>query len=207
MTALTQGVTISVMSSFATAASSFRDNTEDRALVLPFGDHWVVCVADGSGGMFVAGTRRAVDSGTIDLDDPSAWVTLLKALDEEIERFPLAGETTGIALAVTPTSVVGASTGDSRAWLFTESSYELTKNQARKPRLGTGRAVPKPFATQARGTLVVGTDGLFDYAALDDIRAIVRAASPDAADALVRLPGARSRTLPDDVAVVVGWLD
>jgi serine/threonine protein phosphatase PrpC len=201
---------------FAAATASFREKTEDRTLVLPVGEHWVVGIADGSGGMagaakaaeiFVAGLRRLVDSRAVNLDDPSVWVALLKTLDDEIELHPLAGETTAIALAVTPTSVVGASAGDSRAWLFTDRSYELTKDQARKPRLGTGRAVPKPFTAQARGTLVAGTDGLFDYAAIDDIRAIALAGAQDAADALVQLPRARSRALPDDVAVVIGWLD
>jgi serine/threonine protein phosphatase PrpC len=201
---------------FAAAAASFREKTEDRTLVLRVGDHCIIAVADGSGGMtgggtaaemFVAGIKRASDSRDIDFDDPSAWVALLKMLDEEIERLPLAGETTGIALAVTPRSVVGASAGDSRAWLFAENSYELTRNQTRKPRFGTGRAEPRPFTGPARGTLVVGTDGLFDYAAVDDIRAMTRVASQHTADALVELPRARTRALPDDVAVVVAWLD
>jgi serine/threonine protein phosphatase PrpC len=202
---------------FATAAASYRDSTEDRALVLRLDEVWVVCVADGTGGatggamaadLFVTGVRRAAESGAISFDEPTAWADLIKSIDDEIARHPQAGETTGIALAVTPTSVLGASAGDSRAWLFSEGSCELTKNQSRKPRPGTGRSKPHPFTVESRGILVVGTDGLFDHASLEDIRAVAgRAPSQDTADALAQLPRARSRTLPDDVAVVLGWLD
>ena len=177
----------------------------------------MVCVADGTGGvsgaaiaaeMFIAGVKRAIDAGMDDLDDRATWVGLLRALDEEIARDPVAGETTGIALVVSAASVVGASVGDSEAWLFTDGSLELTGNQNRKPRLGTGRARPKPFEAPGRGTLVVATDGLFHNATIDDIRAVARHDSPGTADALAKLPaGAGSRALPDDVAVVVGWLN
>jgi len=85
---------------------------------------------------FVAGVRLALDTRAVDPTDPLACVDLLKALDREIERDPVAGETTGI-----------------------------------------------------------------------DISAIARKGSLDSADALARLPLTRSRTFPDDVAVVVGWLD
>ena len=202
---------------FATAADSFRVRSEDRVVVLRAGEADVVCVADGSGGMsgaanaaemFVSGVKRNVDDGNVKLTDAAAWVSLLEALDAEIKRHPFAGETTGIALAVTATAVVGASVGDSRAWLFADSAQELTEEQVRTPRLGTGHAVPKSFAAPAHGRLVVGTDGLFDHASIDDISAIVRTSqSYDAADALIGLLRARFRTLPDDVAVVIGWLD
>lgn len=204
------------MPRFATAAASFRERTEDRVLVWPVGEIWVVCVADGSGGVsgaakaaetFVAGVRQAIDARAVDPTDPLACVGLLKVLDREIERDPVAGETTGIVLAVTPTSVVGASVGDSRAWLFTKVATELTEGQARKPRLGTGGALPKAFTAPSGGVLVAGTDGLFDYAAIADISAIARNGSLDGADALVRLPVSRAKTFSDDVAVVIGWLD
>jgi hypothetical protein len=55
---------------------------------------------------------------------------------------------------------------------------------------------------------VVGTDGLFDYATIDAIRAVAAIVSPGNAHALVHLPrAARSRALADDVTVVAGWLD
>jgi serine/threonine protein phosphatase PrpC len=206
------------MPQFATAAVSYRERTEDRTLVFRVGDDWVICVADGTGGasgaalaaeMFVAGVRRAVDERGLEIRDPDAFVALLEDLDHEIKRHPTASETTGIALTVTPTSIGGASVGDSRAWLFTaEDAIELTADQVRKPRLGSGAALPRSFATNAKGTLVVGTDGLFDNAPIADIAAVTRAGLPAvAAEALVNHLRGRFRTLPDDIAVVVGRLD
>ena len=96
---------------------------------------------------------------------------------------------------------------DSRAYLASSAGMrELTGRQSRKPRLGTGRANPRPFVADARGVLVVGTDGLFDYAALEDVSLTLgdRAGS---ADSLVDLVREKHRTLPDDIAVVVGRLD
>jgi serine/threonine protein phosphatase PrpC len=200
-----------------TAVASFRDRTEDRALVLPMGDDHIVCVADGSGGvsgaamaaeLFVAGVQRAVGAREIDLGDPVAWMALLGDLDCEIARQPDAGETTGIALAVTATAIVGASVGDSRAWLFSEGATELTSEQIRKPRLGTGRASPRSFAADAKGVLVAGTDGLFDHARINDIEAVARTrSSTNAADDLIRILRSRFRMLPDDTAVVIARLD
>lgn len=206
------------MPQFAIAAASFRGGTEDRALVVPAGDDWIVCVADGTGGasgaalaaeMFVAGVRRAVEARGLEVREPDAFVALLEDLDHEIKRHPIASETTGIALAVTPTSIAGASVGDSRAWLFAAGgAVELTADQVRKPRLGSGGAMPRSFAMNAKGTLVVGTDGLFDNATIADIEAITHAGLPAAAaEALVRHLRGRFRALPDDVAVVVGRLD
>jgi PPM family protein phosphatase len=205
------------MAHFVTATASARAISEDRALVAPIDAGWVVCVADGTGGMsggaqaadlFVTGVRRAACGAGFDLTSASVWTALLQHLDQKIAAAPLAGETTGIALAVTPGLVIGASCGDSRALLSTSTGWhDLTSNQLRKPRLGTGRACARPFTVEARGTLVVGTDGLFDYAKLDDIADALRHGTDDTADVLVRLVLDRYRAPPDDIAVVVGWLD
>jgi len=205
------------MRHFVTAAASFRVDSDDRAVAFPLGTDWVVCVADGTGGaagaaaaaaMFVDSAQGTVRGGAFSLGEPAAWVRLLEDIDREIARHPAAGETTGIALAVTGGAVVGASAGDSRAWVFGAGATELTGDQVRKPRLGTGRAQPRSFSAPASGTLVVGTDGLFDHAALADIAAIAQAPpSADAGNALIGLLRARYRQLPDDVAVVIGWLD
>ena len=205
---------------FATAAASFRERTEDRLLVVSLGDNDMVCIADGTGGasggasaaqMFIAGVRRQTEASAIDLADARAWTAVLADLDQEIAHEAVAGETTGIALVVTPSSIVGASVGDSRAWLFAEGATELTRDQARKPRLIAGRATPRSFTAPATGALVVGTDGLFDHLPLAAIAAAARepytANGANTADALIGLLRARFRALPDDVAVVVGRLD
>lgn len=205
------------MPRFVTAAASPRAVTEDRATVLRADQGWLVCVADGTGGIagganaadqFVAGIRRAAQRPGFDMTSSTAWTALMQNLDHEIAAEPLAGETTGIALAVTSGLVVGASCGDSKALLSTSTGWrDLTSHQSRKPRLGTGRALAQPFTAEAHGTLVAGTDGLFDYAKLDDISDAVLHGSDDTADVLIRLVLGRYRVLPDDIAIVVGWLD
>jgi len=128
---------------FATATASYRENTEDRAMVLPVQAGWIVCIADGTGGisggaaaaeLFITGVRRAALQSRFDLADPATWATLVEALDDEIAAEPHAGETTGIALAITSGLVVGASCGDSRAWLSTRTGWQdLTSRQSRRP--------------------------------------------------------------------------
>jgi serine/threonine protein phosphatase PrpC len=202
--------------SFATSAASYRENTQDRALVFDVGDASIVCVADGTGGvsggaqaaeLFIAGVRQAGEQHTFDLTCADNWTALFTALDHEIERDVHAGETTGIAIAITPTALVGASAGDSQAWLAGRDGWhELTERQIRKARLGTGRAQAQSFSARPSGTLLLATDGLFDYVKFDDIANVLRAAPHDAAEALVQLLRAHFQKLADDVAVVVANL-
>jgi PPM family protein phosphatase len=203
------------MTDFLVAAASPRVNTEDRSLVTRAMDAWIVCVADGAGGM--SGGARAAEMVIRRVEEvasegsfhaaASAWATFLESLDAAIERDLTAGETTAIVLAVTADGIVGASSGDSRAYLLSPAGFvELTAGQRRRPLLGSGRAIACSFRAATVGTLVVATDGLFDYAPLDDIRQVLAAPSEDPAEALVRLIRTRHRELPDDVAVVLGRL-
>jgi len=186
-------------------------------MALPNEAKLIVCVADGTGGisggakaaeLFVDGVRRATLDSSFGINDPAAWIALLEALDKEIALDPLAGETTGVALVVASGMIVGASCGDSKAYLYGPSGWqELTSCQLRKPRLGTGQAKAKAFLTEAHGTLVVGTDGLFDYVSLDDMAPILLRASDEAGNALVRLVLDQHKRLLDDISVVVWWSD
>ncbi|WP_394833168.1 protein phosphatase 2C domain-containing protein [Pendulispora rubella] len=201
---------------FATAAASYRATSEDRFVVLRTPAGWIMCVADGVSGTpgggkaadrFVECVRRVALQRDSDASDPIAWAMHLGDIDSEIARDPMAGETTGIALGIVGDRIAGASCGDSRAYLLSRHGpRELTSEQARKPRLGTGRARPCAFSVEARGVLVLGTDGLFDYADPNDMFEVVRVPSDNGAEALVRLVRHRHRVLPDDVAVVVAWL-
>ncbi len=201
---------------FTIATDSHRANTEDRAMVLPVEDGAILCIADGTGGLpggaraaelFVERVRCAALAPSFAQGDPDAWSALLESIDIHIAADRMAGETTGIAIAVIENRLVGASSGDSRAYLVAASGWrELTAGQCRKPRLGTGRARPKSFEAKARGVLVAGTDGLFDYAEFDDISRVVLSMPDEAVGALVRLVRDRHRRLPDDIAVVVGRL-
>jgi hypothetical protein len=98
------------------------------------------------------------------------------------------------------------SAGDSEAWVVGPTSIDdLTVHQQRA-RVGSGRAAAVAFHRQALdGVLVVGTDGLFKYAAQERVAAIVRALNPlvEAARCLSELVRLSSGRLQDDFAVVV----
>ena len=71
--------------------------------------------------------------------------------------------------------------------------------------MGSGRAAPVMFFRQyVDGTLVVGTDGLFNYTTAEQIAQVVRGHEPREAveqlRALVQLP---SGNFSDDVGVVI----
>lgn len=205
-----------MVQNFFSRSASYRANTEDRALALNVGRGWIVCIADGTGGvsggahaaeLFIAGVSRAAEQPAFDLTSPGELAALLDALDREIARDPLAGETTGIAIAITSSTLVGASSGNSQAWLGSSNRWhELTEHQLAKARLGTGCSQARPFAGNPYGTLLVATDGLFDYVRFGDIANVLGSAPADPAAALVQLVASGFRKLPDDVAVIVGLL-
>jgi serine/threonine protein phosphatase PrpC len=110
----------------STAVANSRAAPEDRLLVERVGAGLLVVVADGAGGMsggaraadlLVARVRATVNPETISdgLSRALSWA-LLRA-DHQIAADPAAGETTATALIVTSDEIIGASVGDSEAWL------------------------------------------------------------------------------------------
>jgi serine/threonine protein phosphatase PrpC len=197
-----------------TTAASFRSNAEDRILVEELNGARLIVVADGAGGipggdraaeMLVAHVRRRVVAAAAE-QTPAFWVTLLREADRLVATDSRAGETTGIALVIDGESVVGASAGDSEAWLVSaDSRVVLTAKQQRKRRIGGGNVDPVAFEGSMRGcTLLVATDGLFGYARPSAICQAVR--DPDLATAaqrlvqIVRLPGGG---FMDDLAITL----
>jgi serine/threonine protein phosphatase PrpC len=113
-----------------------------------------------------------------------------------------------VLIVIDEGGIYGASSGDSEAWVIQDDGTidDLTKNQHKKRRLGSGRALPVGFERASfAGTLIVGTDGLYRYARPDVIAEVVTSAltPEDAAAGLVELvrPGG-SNELLDDVGVV-----
>lgn len=204
------------MPSFAIATASHRRHPDDRLLVLNTTHGWILALADGVGGasggaqaaeLFLHGVQRASARPAFAPGSATTWTDLLAELDDEIQRDPAAGETTGIALAMIGDAIIGASCGDSEAWLLGDGFRQaLTGEQRKKPRLGSGRAVPQSFHAPIRGTLVMASDGLFGHAALDDVARIVLAEPGRSASALVRFLEQQYRALPDDVAIIVAEL-
>jgi PPM family protein phosphatase len=199
---------------------SYRNETEDRADIIPLGggdDGIVLVVADGVGGRPGGGaaaeeavrwTREAVPSlPPRERRDPRTWHHLAKKIDEAIAGEEDAGETTLVILCITPRRLVGVSVGDSEAWLVTSGGhYDLTGGQNRKPYLGEGMADPVPFAlpNPGYGTVLVATDGLFKYAPPERIGDAVLQGSLEEAVVRVadeaRLPSGR---FSDDIMILL----
>jgi serine/threonine protein phosphatase PrpC len=135
----------------ATAAASPRKNSEDRLAAHHVQGGIVVVVADGAGGMgggaaaadlVLAIVEHALGDPHFNPFAPTSWENVLVEGDAEIERDRGAGETTAVIIAVTDDGrIVGASVGDSGALLIRSDGNldDLTENQHRKRRLGSGR--------------------------------------------------------------------
>lgn len=137
---------------------------QDRVSVRRAGDAIVLSLADGAGG--TSGGRDAAEAivdarETLDSD----LVGALRELDSCIE-----GRSTAVVAHLYGATVHGASVGDSEAWARVgEEWLELTADQRRKPLLGSRRAEPSPFGTELEA-LLIGSDGLFNYAKRSKLR-------------------------------------
>jgi serine/threonine protein phosphatase PrpC len=184
---------------------------EDRAIAVPTAGGYMVAVADGAGG--TGGGSAAADSLIAFLSKLTAgaastdWFSALCKFDDELAARRSGGHTTGVVAFVKDDSVIGASVGDSSAWLITPTgeTSDLTTRQRRRPLLGSGEALPVQFEAELQGgRVLLASDGLFKYATAERICTLAMQGSvAEAAHALancVRLP---SGGLQDDVAVVL----
>lgn len=199
-----------------TIAGSKQEN-EDRVGVCETHDALVLIVADGVGGRPGGGaaSKRAIEivrkavTGERPNDEAQIWAERVAGIDRLLSRDKEAGETTLVIAAVTtgrPAHIVGASAGDSGAWLVTANGLEdLTRRQAPKPYLGSSAALPVPFdVVWNEGTLLLATDGLFKYADRD--RVLETARVPDleeAAQNLVEMVRLSDGTFRDDVGILL----
>ncbi|HKP59395.1 MAG TPA: protein phosphatase 2C domain-containing protein [Polyangiales bacterium] len=185
-----------------------RNNGQDRAAWFPHRGGQLIVVADGAGGT-TGGTEAAqtvVDYVRDLADSDCDWTRVLSVLDVRLFGMAAVGETTAVVAFVDRGTVVGASVGDSAAWIVSPAGcIDLTVQQRRKPLLGSGAAEPLPFGpAPVTGRLLLGTDGLFKYVPVERIKSLGLAGPLDVAaqrlaDA-ARLPSGR---LQDDVAVVL----
>jgi serine/threonine protein phosphatase PrpC len=185
---------------------------QDRATFFWQGPILFLTLADGAGGMsggaeaaeFVIQRVQAASAGVALKSD--ALSRLLSAIDREMAGIGAYGETTCVLAAVSETGIVGASVGDSGAWIITESGVDnVTAHQWRKPFVGSGRANPVGFHRgPLQGTLLVASDGLLKYASAEQIAKAALAADLNQAScdlvSLVRYP---SGALPDDLSILL----
>lgn len=184
---------------------------EDRAIAIPTAGGYLVAVADGAGGKgggaVAAGCLIAFVANLSQETASADWFAALCAFDDELSVRPLGGQTTGVVAFVDSKRILGASVGDSSAWLISRSglTIDLTARQRRRPLPCCGDALPVQFEAERLGTRVVlASDGLFKCAPADRICALaVRGSVVDAADALVNCLRLPSGDFQDDVAVVL----
>jgi serine/threonine protein phosphatase PrpC len=185
----------------------YQRRCEDRVAVLDFDDGVVLVVADGAGGSgngeaAAETVIREIKSAATLTHDAEAWCGILRQIDHRIG----AREATCVVAAVSAQGIVGASVGDSKAWLIDNGELnDLTKSQIRKPLLGSSEAVPVGFThPPSPGLLLVATDGFCNYVKRDtllkDILWIDFVVLARKLVEMVRLP---SGDLWDDVGIVV----
>lgn len=188
------------------------DELQDRAEIFWSGPNLVLVVADGAGGRSGAAgaaeftvQRVTLTIHTADLS-PAGLVGFLRLIDEQITREGNLVETTCVLVVITTAGIVGASVGDSVAWLITPAGIDdLTSHQSRRAFLGSGCASPVGFARgPLQGTLLVASDGLLKYSRAARIATATLAGNVEsAAQNLVGLVRYASGALPDDVSVLL----
>jgi len=187
---------------------------EDRAEWFELRGGFAIVLADGAGGR--SGGREAADAvlrgvraRARELEGAGATgcAEVLEAVDRELVTQRHGGEATAVVVVVRGREVVGASVGDSGAWLVGPAGVrELTGRQVRKPFVGVGSATATGFVAFAQPDerLLVASDGLLK--SVDRERIVAASLSGPLAQAArclvdqARLP---SGGLQDDVAVVV----
>jgi serine/threonine protein phosphatase PrpC len=175
------------------------------------GHLFVVC--DGAGGTTGGAAAADIVAEHLMRIRPPPSVSIRAFLSEALEDIDRSsvllasgGMTTAVVAFVGNGTVEGASVGDSEAWLVSESNdVVLTEAQRRKPLVGSGRCATVGFGPVAmRGTLVLGTDGLFKYCPREKLLHFARSADlQEIPELLLRATQLPSGRLQDDFAVLV----
>jgi serine/threonine protein phosphatase PrpC len=187
---------------------------EDRIGIFPHARGLVLAIADGAGGLgggahaaesVIEGVRAALQPKNSAPALPD-WGKVLRALDRGLAKDPLAGQSTGVVVDLREHGLIGASVGDSGAWLVSDRGIDdLTECQRLKPLLGSGEAEVVSFSREfVSGNLLLASDGLLKYASRQAIKAELLNADLETAGGclleLVRLP---SGAFWDDVSFLV----
>ena len=183
---------------------------EDRVSCVETPDGLTIVLADGAGG--IAGGRQAAEFTTnrklANLSSKEDCEDHLRQLDTDLLKSTTAGEAACSMLVLRKNQFFGASVGDCGVWALTsEAIFDLTKNQIRKPLLGSGQAKPVGFGPHfLNDPVVIASDGLLKYAArsaYDEIRLRRFSSIEDSADALVDAVRLESGALQDDLSFVL----
>ncbi|HEY4244811.1 MAG TPA: SpoIIE family protein phosphatase [Kofleriaceae bacterium] len=180
------------------------DSDQDRVRIYDGPDGaLILALADGAGG--TGGGAEAADAIVAAARGGGDFAQLLAALDRDGARLGF-GQATAVLALLTADRIVGASVGDSGAWLVTASDrIDLTAHQQRKPLVGDG-CTPVAFsaAVPPGATILIASDGLLRYAPATAIAAAVRAPDLRGVPAtLIDLVRLRNGRLQDDVSLIV----
>jgi serine/threonine protein phosphatase PrpC len=202
---------------YARAFASRQGEPQDLSAIFERGDSLVVVVADGGGGIRGGGAASrglvgvvgsAVKNPAFPLERIEAWMELFKTADAGLAA-NRTGETTGVVLVLGPRRLIGISTGNSEAWVVTPEGIDnLTVSQRTRDRLGSSTAFSTTFDRPAPADpLLIASDGLFKFAAMDVIARRVRGDAADsidvAAERLVELVRFKPGKVAEDIAVVL----
>ena len=167
------------------------DTSHDRLSVLRDAHRTLIALADGADarpGAQTAAARtvnelaRCFRNGTLPRSSED-WVMVLEAIDHVVLSDRDAGETSALVMLVQQGVVVGASVGNSLAYVVPPvgEAQLLTTRQRREPRIGTGLATPIGFGpVQLEGKLITRRAARFGPHDLPS--AIVAARSSDVAE-------------------------
>ena len=149
------------------------DTSHDRLSVLRDAHRTLIALADGANSSPAAQSAaartvnelaRCFRNGTLP-ENPQDWVMVLEGIDHAVLSDPEAGETSALVMLVHQGVVVGASVGDSLAYVVPPMGEPrlLTTRQRKEPRIGTGLARPFGFGpAQLDGKLITRRAAQFE---------------------------------------------
>jgi serine/threonine protein phosphatase PrpC len=172
-------------------------------------------LADGATGIGLGADAADAFIAALDDAEPYQYLTaeacceLLRLADEEVSvKLKGNGDTTGILIVTNGEDLWGASAGDSRAVLYkADGVVELTGQQIRKPRFGSG-ARPVGFKGKVKPgeRLLLASDGLWDFAQIGLIGEITRGtgSAEEIVPKLEKLVRSQNEDrLPDDLGIML----
>jgi hypothetical protein len=167
------------------------DTSHDRLCVMRDAHRTLIALADGvdsrdaaqaAAARTVTELGRCFRNGGLP-EDPRGWEMLLEGIDHAVLGDPDAGETSALVMLVQQGVVMGASVGDSLAYVIHTGgeAQPLSRGERRRPRIGTGLAAPFGFGpVQLDGKLITRRAARFDARELPTALAAFRPAEGNA---------------------------
>lgn len=141
------------MTSFETAqvVEAYRERCEDRIDIISDGDRTLIVVADGAGGtgdghLAAETVIRETRTNYAAIDNATDWSQFLSQLDFRISS----GESTAVIVDIRPDRILGASVGDSCAWIIDGPDItDLTRTRFASRYSAPTRPSPLHFGTDS----------------------------------------------------------